>query len=135
MNSALKVRWANILTAIVAIITIVQGSLLANSPLTPEAVSVVTIVLTYLAMALTAWKQYLSPEVSNKGQNTTIWVAIIATIAGLTDFVGVIHLNDKTADYIKWVLSIVVTVLNILSKQLFPSFDQKVKMNDLKKDS
>lgn len=132
MNEALKTRWANILTAIVTTITIIQGSLLTNPPFTEHGIFVWGTIFTYLVMALTAWKQYLSPEVSKLGQNITFWVAAIATVAGLTDLVGLFHFNENIAQYVKLCISILVTIMNVVSKQLFPSIDQKIKMNDLK---
>lgn len=133
MNEALKTRWANILTAIVTTITIVQGSLLTNPPFTDEGIFVLGTIFTYLVMALTAWKQYLSPEVSKLGQNITFWVAAISTVAGLSDLVGLFHFNDHIAQYVKLCISILVTIMNVVSKQLFPSIDQKIKMDDLKR--
>lgn len=132
MNQASKARIANIFTAIVTILPLIQGTLLTKPPFTDHAIFVLSTVFTYLVMALTAWKQYLSPDVSKTGQNVTFWVAGIATIAGLTDLVGIAHFNDKTAQYVKLCISIAVMIMNVVSKQLFPSFDQKVKMNELK---
>jgi hypothetical protein len=83
-------------------------------------------------MVLTAWKQYLSPDVSNKGQTVTIWIVAITTIAGLSDLIGLVHLAAKTEEFVKFTISVLVMILNILSKTIFPSFDQKVKMSELK---
>lgn len=135
MNSSLKTRWANILTTLVAIIAIVQGGMLTNPPFTNQAVLVLGAIFTYLTLAGTAWKQYLSPEVSNTGTKVTIWIAIIATIAGLADLLPIVHFPDTVVQWIKWGISISMMIINILSKQLFPSEMQKDKMHELKEQS
>jgi len=132
MNEATKARVANIFTALVAIITAIQGTFLTNPPFSDQTIFIAGAIFTYLAMGLTIWKQYLSPDVNDTGAKVTIWVAAIATIAGLTDLVGIFHFNEKTEQYVKWFISVLVTILNILSKQLFPSYDQKIKMKELK---
>ena len=134
MNAALKARWANIFTTLVAMITIFQTSLLPTAPFPAHSVAVMGIIATYMAMGLTIWKQYLSPDVSNTGVKTTIWIAVAATIAGLLELTPILNMAPKTEEYFKWVISLVVTAVNILSKQLFPSVDQKEKMIQLKKN-
>ncbi len=132
MNKATEARLANIFTALVAVIAVIQGTFLTNPPLSDSTIYTWGAVFTYLAMGLTAWKQYLSPDVANKGVTVTIWVAIIASLAGLTDLLGIFHFNEHVAQTVKWGISLLVTILNVMSKQFFPSYDQKVKMNDLK---
>ncbi|MES2428259.1 MAG: hypothetical protein V4560_14865 [Bacteroidota bacterium] len=133
MNAALKARWANIFTTLVAMITIFQTSLLPTAPFPEQSLIVIGIVATYLAMGLTAWKQYLSPDVNNTAVKMTVGIAIATTIAGLLELTPILNLSPKTEEYYKWGISLVVTAINILSKQLFPSFDQKQKMSELKK--
>lgn len=134
MNAAIKARWANIFTTLVAMITIFQTSLLPTSPFPEQSVVVIGIVATYLAMGLTVWKQYLSPDVDNAGMKITIWIAVATTIAGLLELTPILNLSPKTEEYFKWAISLVVTAINILSKQLFPSVDQREKMIQLKKN-
>ena len=133
MNKATKSRWANILTTIVAVIAIIQGGMLTNPPFTEKMVIVLGAIFTYLTLAGTAWKQYLSPDVSDTGAKVTIWIAVIATIAGLTDLLPFISLPETTTQWVKWAISISMMVINILSKQLFPSELQKDKMHELKR--
>ncbi len=133
MNASTKARWSNILTSLVAVIAIIQGGMLTNPPFTDKSVFVLGAIFTYLALAGTAWKQYLSPDVSKTGQKVTIWIAIVATIAGLTDLLPAVNFPDTVAQWVKWGISITIMVINVLSKQLFPSEMQKDKMHDLKK--
>lgn len=132
MNEAIKAKIANVFTATVAVITIIQGSMLRNPPLSDQAILVVGTIFTYLALGLTAWKQYLSPDVNTTGQKTTFWIAAITTVAGISDLIGIFNLSDTVQQYVSLGISVIVTILNVVSKQLFPSFDQKAKMEELK---
>lgn len=131
MNLAIKTKWANVLTALASVIAIVQ-TFLTSPPFTPELITTLSIILTYAALLATTWKQYLSPEVSNTGGQVTIVIAIIATLTGAGDLIGIFHFSDHTGQYIKWGFTVLAAILSIVSKQLFPSIDQKDKMADLK---
>lgn len=133
MNASSKLRWANILTALASIIAVVQ-TMLTSPPFTPEQVILWGTVFTYLTLAATSWKQYLSPEVSNTGAQVTLWMAVAITAGGLVDILGVFKFSDKTAMYVKWGITVLVAVINILSKQIFPSASQKSRVEDLKLD-
>ncbi len=132
MNAATKARIANIFTTLVTMITIFQTTSLPNAPFPEQHLIVLGVICTYLTMGFTIWKQYLSPDVDNAGTKVTIGIAIATTIAGLLQLTPLLNLNPKTQEYIKWTISLVVTAINILSKQLFPSDDQKDKMKQLK---
>ena len=132
MNEAAKLRLASIFTTIVAILTSIQGAFLTSPPFTEQFIFTASAVITYVVMALTAWKQYLSPEISDAGIKTTLAVAIIATIAGIGDLLGVFNVSSSTSQWIKWGISVVVMVLNIFSKGLFPSSYQTRRMESLK---
>lgn len=131
MNSATKSRWANIFTALVAIFAIGQ-TLLMTPPFTPHQVYVWGLVLTVLSVAFTKWKQFLSPDVSGTGEKVTIWIAIAATIAGLLDLLPAFSLPVAVSQWIKWGVTVLMVILNILSKQLWASELQKEKMQELK---
>lgn len=134
MNEATKARIANILTAIVTIVTVIQGTFLTDPPFSQQVIFTIGAVFTYLAMVLTAVKQHLSPDVNSTGVKVTLWTIGITTVAGLADLVGIFHLADGPTQYVKWTISVVVMIMNVLSKQLFPSYDQKAKMIELKQE-
>jgi hypothetical protein len=131
MNAATKTKIANLITAFVSIIAVVQ-TLLSNPPLTDGEIIVAGTILTYLNLALTAWKQYLSAEVSSTGVRVTIWIAVAATLTGLANVVNIFHFSDHTSQTIRWLITIAIAVVNILSKQLFPSDFQQDKNEELK---
>jgi hypothetical protein len=131
MNLNTKTRLANIFTALVSVLAICQ-TFLTHPPFSEHLVVIGSAVLTYVIMALTTWKQYLSPEISNNGATVTIWIAVIATVTGLADLFNVFSFSETTSIYIKLAISVAVSIINILSKQLFPSLLQKNKMKELK---
>lgn len=131
MNAATKSRWANVITALVSIIAVGQ-TVVMSPPFTPHTVYVFGIVATYLSLTLTKWKQYLSPDVSKVGENITIWIAIGATIMGILDLINVFSFSAEVNMWIRWSITVSMTVINIISKQLFPSQLQKEKMQELK---
>ncbi len=134
MNAAKKTRVANILTALATVFAVIQ-TFLTSPPFSPEMISVGTALLTYAVLISTTWKQYLSPEVTDTGVRITIWIAVVATLTGLLDLMHIVNFSPIVSQYIKWGITVAVAIINILSKQLFPSTLQKENMHDLKKIS
>ena len=99
MNQASKLKLASLFTVIVTVLATAQGTFLTNPPFTENAIFVASTVITYLIMALTAWKQYLSPEISQAGIKVTLIAAIVATIAGVGDLVGIFKVSETTAQW------------------------------------
>jgi len=131
MNANVKLRLANHLTTITAIVAIVQTTL-TTPPFNPQTVAVLTAICTLVTLIGTYGKQYLSPEVSNTGQQVTLGVFSAAVLTGILDFTHVLNLSAGTANWIKWGITVATLVVNIYSKQIFPSAEQKVRMKDLK---
>ena len=132
MNAAIKAKWSNILTAIVVILTTLQ-TFITEPPFTSSQVFPWGGILTIAVSLLTIWKQYLSPDVSATGAKVTLVIAIIATLTGVADLVNVLPIPATTGQYIKWGVSVLVAILNVLSKTIFPSYEQNKRMEDLKK--
>jgi len=131
MTASLKARWANILTTVASVVAIFQ-TLLTSPPFTIETIALLSGICTYVTLGSTTWKQYLSPDVSSTGTKVTIGIAIAATVAGLLNLVDVFNVGGDTAKWVKWAITVAVAILNILSKQIFPSELQKDRMKDLK---
>lgn len=132
MNQAIKAKWANILTAIVSVVTVLQSTFLTNPPFSEQMIFTLGTVFTFVVLSGTAWKQYLSPDVSQTAVTVTVWYAVIATAVGIADLLGAFNLSPQAVQYIKWGISVLATILNITSKQLFPSDKQKDTMASLK---
>lgn len=128
MNAATKTRLSNIITAILPVMAVFQTSL-THPPFSQDAVLIGGAVITYATMLSTAIKQALSAEVNS---NVSKFTLIATAVAGLGDLLNVFQLTDQTQAYIRLGITITVTVVNILSKQLFPSDFQKDKIQELK---
>lgn len=115
----------NILTILSIAFGIFQTMLLTAPFHNPENLTIASAITIFIVSALTTWKQLLSVEIANKAIWPTITVAIIATLGGLTDLLGVFHLPDSSWQWIRWGITFVTAVLNILSKQLWSTPDTK----------
>ncbi len=131
MNLSTKARWANILTALVAILTMFQ-TYLTSPPFSQEWVFNAGAWVTFIVISATGLKQYLSPDVSDAGTKFTLWSLAVALLAGLADLINIFPFTDETDQKIRLGITILIMAINILSKQLFPSEMQKEKMFELK---
>ena len=131
MNAAIKAKTSNIITAVTAAAAILQ-TLIVNPPFSDRSVYVIGAILTYVVLVLTYVKQFLSPDVNAKAERFTIWTLVVASVAGLADLIGVFDLNEKTEAWIRWGISVVIALVNILSRTFFPSYEQNKRMEQLK---
>lgn len=131
MNAATKTRIANYLTMGGSAVAVIQTNLM-SPPFTVDQIMIWGTILTYLGLLCTYWKQYLSPEVNNTGKQVTLWVALIATVTGVLDLIHILHFNVIWEQRIRWSITVVIMLLNIASKQIFPSNYQKDKIQKLK---
>ncbi len=135
MNAATKLKWAARLSLIVAMLAALQFFVNENN-FPAAVVAIAGPIIFYLVTTLTVWKQYLSPDVNNTGATVTIWFAVIASIAGIGDLIGdlsgAFHIPDKTAQYIRLGITIVVTLLNVFSNTIFPSQSLLLKKQAIK---
>lgn len=129
-TEANKLKVSNFLTALAAIIAVFQ-TMITNPPFTSNQILVIGAILTYANLLATYGKQYLSPEVSSTGTKVTLWVAIAATITGLGDLINIFHFSNHAEQTIRWLITVSVAIINILSKQIFPSFYQKNTIHKL----
>lgn len=116
-----------IIAILVTILTVFQGMIPTISWVPAETLTIWGSITFIVVNILTVWKQYLSDAVAtNKAIKRTLIVALIATIAGLTDVLHWVHFPGHTGDIIRFVFTLAAMVLNLWSKQLFPSEEQKV---------
>jgi hypothetical protein len=120
MTPETRIRYSNILTILASIIAVMQ-TMLSSAPLSPVALLWASTLLTYSGIVTTAWKQVLSPNVSEKAFVVTVWIAAAATLGGVADLLKLFNLPEQTAQLIRWAITCGVTIINILSKQLFPN--------------
>jgi hypothetical protein len=131
MNAATKTKIANAFTAIVALIPAIQTAL-TSPPLTQQNVVVAGGVLAFLSLFFTAAKQWLSAEVSMKGVTVTMLLSLLPVLAGIGNLINIFHIPDGVKETINWWISLAAMIINILSKQIFPSQFQTDKNEELK---
>ena len=121
MSNTAKNKWVNIFTIFVLILTAFQG-LIPTLPLSNAgSIAVISAVTMFLVSALTTWKQYLSIEIDNKSLWPTIIVAIIATVGSLNELFDVVHLSATAGQWVRFTITFVTMVLNLISKILWPT--------------
>lgn len=132
MNAATKTKLANVLTAVVAIIATVQTSLTAP-PFTPENIKIIGGVLAFGSILFTYLKQQLSADVSNSGKNLTLLlIGLPGVLMGAGDLLNLFSFSDAAVHWITWTISVLLMVVTVCSKLLFPSPFQKDKVEELK---
>lgn len=131
LNPATQTKISTMLTATVTIIAVIQTSL-TTPPFTAGSVLIASSILAFASLLLTALKQWLSAEVNSMGVTVTLGIVAVTALTGLLNLMNVFHLSDATHNYINWVISVLIAVVNILSKLIFPSIFQKGKIQQLK---
>lgn len=87
---------------------------------------IITTVLLTTASVFTILKQRVSVEI-NKDAVILTWVlAGIAALGGLNDVIGQISLTDIWQDRLRTLIAALIGILNIVSKELFPTPEGKV---------
>ena len=114
---------AMIFGAIATILPFISGSFLTPqaphlSEMTTKIVLGTILMLTVIATAL---RQFYSVSVDNNALNITWIVLAVTIIGGVCDFIGVLPISENTSTWLKFILTLVVTILNALSKVLWPS--------------
>lgn len=133
MNAALKLRIANFITLAVTVLTVIQTNL-THPPFEESFVFFWGSFIAITVPLLTIVKQKLSPEVSNTAATVSWWITGAALLTGAVDYLDIINWPADVEQRIRWVVTVAVMSINILSKQLFPSDSQKMNMKVLKYD-
>lgn len=113
----------NLFTMLVAIFTLFQG-LIPSLPI-PDT-TVVSAIVMFLVLALTAWRQAFSQIINNAALWPTIIIAAIATIGGLNDLFGRFSISDIAGQWIRFSITALTAVLNLLSTTFWPIKDKKI---------
>ena len=113
----------NLFTMLVAIFTLFQG-LIPSLPI-PDT-TVVSAIVMFLVLALTAWRQAFSQIINNAALWPTIIIAAIATIGGLNDLFDVFSISNIAGQWIRFSITALTAVLNLLSTTFWPIKDKKI---------
>lgn len=122
MSSTQRSTIAKLLTVVALLLVTFQG-LIPAIPL--QNTTLISAVVMFLVTAVTAWKQYLSDEISNAGIRPTLFVAIIATLGGLNELFNVIHFSGTTGQWIRFAITFITAFINVASKILWPTSKTK----------
>lgn len=101
-------------------------TLLPSMGFTEFTSSIVTTVLITLVSVFTIKKQRISIEINNKAQIVT-WVLIaVAALGGLNQLLDVVNLSDIWQGRLRTIVAALIGILNIVSKNLFPTDEARV---------
>ena len=108
----------NLFTVLVMVFTLFQG-LIPNLPISDT--TVISAVVMFLVSALTAWRQAFSQNISSASLWPTIIIAIIATLGGLNDLFNVVQIGEVAGQWIRFSITAITAILNLLSTILWPA--------------
>lgn len=120
MSTSTRSKWVNILTILGLFLVTLQG-FLPQFNLTPVGLTWVSAGVLLAINIETTVKQYLSNEISNNATRLS-WVLLAITLLGaVNDFANVVPIPAGPAQTIRLCISILVTFLNVASKQIWPT--------------
>lgn len=111
-------KTVNILSVLAIIFTAFQG-MIPSLPISDT--TIVSAIVMFFVSGTTIWKQALSKEIANAALLPTIVVAIIATLGGLNDLLNVFHFSQVAGQWIRFTVTALTAILNMLSKILWPT--------------
>lgn len=121
MSSTSKKQLSDLFTLIVLVLTTFQG-LIPAMPITNQGtITLISAVMMFLVTGFTAWKQYLSNEISNEAMGPTLFVALIATMGGLNDLFSLVPLGAVASQWIRFSITAITMILNLASKTIWPT--------------
>lgn len=115
-------KTVNILSALAIVFTAVQGMIPAM-PLHDS--TIISAVIMFLVSGTTLWKQALSKEIDNNALIPTIVMAVIATMGGINDLLNVFHFTPVAGQWIRFAVTAITGILNMMSKILWPTPETK----------
>lgn len=125
MSSTARTNVVTIFTAIVIFLTGFQGMIPTLPIKNAEAITLISAITMFLVSSLTVWKQTLSKEINNDAVLPTLAVAVIATLGGLNDLLGVFHFSDIVSQWLRFTITFITMGLNLISKMLYPTAETR----------
>ncbi|HEY8690571.1 MAG TPA: hypothetical protein VIM07_15145 [Chitinophagaceae bacterium] len=88
---------------------------------------VTSAVLLSIVSIFTILKQRTSVEINDKNAVKFTWLLIaIAGLGGINEIMGIVHFNDQLQNILRSVVAAAIGLLNLASKNLFPTEAGKV---------
>lgn len=121
----MRQKIVTLFTWIVVFFTAFQG-MIPNLPIGNEAtVTLISAITMFLVSSLTIWKQTLSKEINTEAIVPTLAVAIVATLGGLNELLGVFHFSEVVSQWLRFAITFITMGLNLVSKMLYPTAETK----------
>lgn len=117
----MKQKLVGVFTVAVIFLTTFQGLIPSIPFQDPVTLTIISAITLYLVTALTVWKQTLSRQISDAAKWPTIIVGIVATVGGLNDIIGVIHIPEMLGQWLRFGITFITMFLNVLSKVIWPT--------------
>ncbi len=117
MKKETLINW---LTGFAIAVGVLQTSLL-TAPFEPTTLKWVSAILILLGSIATVWKQTISNLIKNAARTPTIILGIIGAAGAVNEMFDVITLTNSTGQILRWILTTVITGLNIYSAAMFPT--------------
>ena len=90
---------------------------------------VTSAILLAIVSVFTILKQRASVEINDKSVIYT-WILVgAAALGGLNEIIGIVHFNDQLQNILRSVIAAIIGLLNLASKNLFPTEAGKVIQN------
>lgn len=114
-----------LLTLVTALVTAFQGVIPALPITNTSTITLISASAVFAALLLTVWKQYLSKEIANDALMPTLFVAIIASMGGLNEWLNALHFSEAVSQWLRFGITFATLALNMVSKVLWPTAETK----------
>lgn len=128
-----RLKLTRFLTLLILIFTTAQGSIVGMPIQSELTKTIVSAVLMFIVVALTALNQYFSVEIRNGSIWPTLIIALLAILGGLNSLIDAVPISLILGQWLRFFLTLASAILNIASKTLFPSPEGK-QMDALRTD-
>lgn len=121
MLPSTKAKITNLITMFVLMLTTFQALIPGPPMLDVLTGKIVSASIMFAVLILTNWKQALSLEIRNEARIPTLIMTGIAVFGGANDFFTVFHFSDSVNYWIRFSITGLVAMFNVISKTLYPT--------------
>lgn len=88
---------------------------------------VISAILLAVVSIFTILKQRVSVEINDKNAVKVTWLLVgVAALGGLNEIIGIVHINENLQNILRSVIAAIIGLINLASKNLFPTEAGKV---------
>lgn len=112
-------------TFLVVTMTALQG-VIPQMPVDSESTrTIISAIVMFIVVTLTAIKQYYSVEIRNGAIWPTLIVALVAVLGGANDLINVVPVNETMGQWLRFGITTMSMILAVSSKSLWPTTESK----------